>query len=151
MKSLIPWGQSRRNATPARRGDWLDRMWEGPFDSLLPFRGPTLTSRMPSVDVSEGEKEVKVRMEIPGMTEKDIDLTWHDGVLRIRGEKNDEKEEKKKGRYYRECSYGSFCRDVALGKSVDCGKAKAKYKNGVLTVMFPKIESARKAIEVKVD
>lgn len=150
MKSLIPWKVGRHNATPAHSSNWLDRMWDDPFESLLPTLG-TLPKHLPSVDVSEDKKEVKVRAEIPGMSEKDIELTWHNGVLRIRGEKHDEKEEKKKNRYYRECSYGSFCRDIAVGDSVDYSKAKAKYKNGVLSVTLPKSESAQKSIEVKVN
>jgi HSP20 family protein len=103
------------------------------------------------VDVSEDKKEIKVKAEIPGMTEKDIDLTWHDGVLSIRGEKKDEKEEKKQNRYYRECSYGSFCRNINIGTNVDWNKTKAKYKHGVLTVTLPKTETAKKAIEIKVN
>jgi len=84
------------------------------------------------------------------MTDEDITLTWNDGVLRIRGEKRDEKEERKKDRYYRECSYGTFSRDIPLGTSVDWKKAVAKYRNGVLTVTLPRTGETRKAIEVKI-
>jgi HSP20 family protein len=151
MKNLIPWKWGQRNAAPARQDDWFGRVWDNPLDSFFPAVGSSFSSGMPSVDVSEDKKDVTVRAEIPGMTEKDINLTWHDGVLRIRGEKRDEKEEKKKDRYYRECSYGSFARDIALGNAVDFSKAKAKYKHGVLTVALPKVETAAKAIEVRVD
>jgi HSP20 family protein len=84
------------------------------------------------------------------MTEKDIQLTWHDGVLRIRGEKKDEKEERSKDRYYKECSYGSFSRDIPLGAGVDWKNAEAKYRNGVLTVSLPKTGAESKAVEVKI-
>ncbi|MBN1293998.1 MAG: Hsp20/alpha crystallin family protein [Candidatus Latescibacteria bacterium] len=151
MNSLIPWKWGQHNAAPASVNNWFDRIWEDPFDSFLPALGSSFTSKIPSVDVSEDKKEVKVRAEIPGMTEKDIELTWHNGVLRVRGEKQDEKEEKKKNRYYKECSYGSFSRDIYLGESVDYSKAKAKYKNGVLTVTLPKTEATQKSIEVKVE
>lgn len=152
MKSLIPWKRGRQHAAPMVRGnDWFDRVWDDPFDSFLPALRTPVYAAMPSVDVSEDKKEVTVRAEVPGMSEKDIELTWHEGVLRIRGEKKDQKEEKKKDRYYRECSYGSFCRDIALGESVDYSKARAKYKNGVLTVTLPKTETASKAIDIKVN
>jgi HSP20 family protein len=154
MKSLIPWRWSRKSAAPARLNDWFDTAlsaWEDPFKNFFPDFNNLLSTRLPSVDVSESKKEVTVKAEIPGMSEKDIDCTWHDGVLSIRGEKKDEKEEKKKDRYYRECNYGSFCRNINVGKNVDWSNAKAKYKNGVLTVSLPKTESAQKAIEIKVN
>jgi len=131
--------------------DWFDRVWQSPIENaLFPFSG-SRASRLPTVDVAEDKNEVTVRAEVPGMTEKDIDLTWHDGMLNIRGEKKSEKEEKKSGGYYRECSYGSFSRDIPLGDGVDWKGAKAKYKNGVLTVKLPKTESSHKTIEVKVN
>jgi len=150
MNSLIPWKWGQRNAAPAWQNSWFDRIWENPFDSFFPDMSSSFSSAMPAIDVSEDKKEVKVRAEVPGMTEKDIELTWHNGVLRIRGEKHGEREEKKKHRYYKECSYGSFSRDIFIGDSVDYGKAKAKYKNGVLTVTLPKTVSAQKSIEIKV-
>ena len=154
MKSLIPWKWGQKNATPARSNDWFDTAittWEDPFENFFPTLNQSFLKHLPSVDVSEDKKEVKVKAEIPGMTEKDIDLSWHDGELSIRGEKKDEKEEKKKNRYYREFSYGSFCRNINLGNNVDWSNARAKYKNGVLTVTFPKTETAQKAIEIKVN
>jgi len=151
MKSLIPWQWGQKHAAPARNDDWFDRFWEGPFDNLFPALRSPFTTRLPSVDVTEDKKEVKVRAEIPGMNQKDIGLTWHDGVLTIRGEKKDEKEEKSKDRYYRECSYGSFSRDIEIGRNVNWEKAIAKYKNGVLAVSLPKTGASQKAIEVKIE
>ena len=150
MKSLIPWPQGQKHAAPVRRNDWFSRWWNDPFDSVFPALSNQLPARMPSVDISEDKKEVRVRAEIPGMTDKDISLTWHEGVLTIRGEKKAEKEEKKKDHYYRECSYGSFFREIPLGKSVDWKKSTARYKNGVLTVSLPKTGETQKAIEVKI-
>ena len=93
MKSLIPWRQKGNSLVSPWADDWFDRVLESPFRGLAaPFsKGFT---RMPSVDVLEDTNEVTVRAEVPGMTEKDIELTWHDGLLRIRGEKKNEKEEK---------------------------------------------------------
>lgn len=150
MKSLIPWRQGQKHAALARRNSLFGRWWDDPFDGFLPSFKQPFAARMPSVDVSENKKEVRVRVEIPGMTDKDIQLTWHDGVLRIHGEKKDEKEERKKDRYYKECSYGSFSRDIPLAANVDWKSAEAKYRNGVLTVTLPKTGEASKAIEVKI-
>jgi len=150
MKSLIPWRPGQKHASPARLNGWFDRWRNDSFNSFLPAFAQPLFSRPPSVDVSEDKKEVRVRAEIPGMTDKDIQLTWHDGVLRIRGEKRDEKEDRKRDHYYRECSYGSFSRDIPLGNSVDWKNAAAKYRNGVLTVRLPKTAETSKAIEVKI-
>jgi len=152
MKSLIPWKNKQESAAPVAWGDdWFDRVWENPFkDALSPFFGSRFGG-MPTVDVSEDKNEITVRAEVPGMAEKDIDLTWHNGTLRIRGEKKSEKEDKKKGHYYRECSYGSFSRDIPVGDAVDWKGATAKYKNGILTVKMPKTEKSRKTIEVKVN
>jgi len=150
MKSLIPWRPGQKHAAPARRNGWFDRWWNDPGDDFLPSPAQPFSLRVPSVDVSEDKKEVRVSAEVPGMTDKDITLTWNDGVLRIRGEKRDEKEERKKDRYYRECSYGTFSRDIPLGTSVNWKKAVAKYRNGVLTVTLPRTGETRKAIEVKI-
>ncbi len=152
MRSVVPWKWVRRDAAPVTRGeDWFDRLWDTPFDSLFPAVRMPSFSGLPSVDVSETRKEVTVRAEIPGMDREHIQLTWNNGILRISGEKCDKTGKNEKGRYHRECRYGTFSRDVALGKSVDYANAKAKYKNGVLTVRIPKSEAAGKAIEVKVN
>ena len=151
MKSLIPWRKNSNHAAPVQMDHWFDRIWDNPFEDFLPTFSYSSFGSMPSVDVSEGKKEVTVTAEIPGMTEKDIDLTWHNGVLNIRGEKKEEKEDKKKNSYYRECRYGSFSRDIMMNDTVDWSRAKAKYKNGVLSVTMPKAESALKAIEIKVN
>jgi len=108
-------------------------------------------AHLPRVDVTEDKNEVTVKAEIPGMSEKDIECTWHDGVLRIRGEKKCEREDKKSGRQHHECSYGYFSREIPLGDSVDWKSAAAKYKHGVLTVKLPKTEVARKTITVKIN
>jgi len=85
------------------------------------------------------------------MSEKDLTITCHNGMLTIRGEKKQEKEEKGKNRYYRECSYGSFERSVSVGKAAIGEKAKAKYNHGVLTIAIPKKESVIKSIPIQIN
>ncbi|MBI2586074.1 MAG: Hsp20/alpha crystallin family protein [Rhodospirillales bacterium] len=94
----------------------------------------------PRVDVSETEKEIQVTAELPGLQEKDVEVTFADGMLTIAGERKTEKEEKDEDKkyYVKERSYGSFKRMLALGEDVEEGKIKAEFKNGVLTVVLPK-------------
>ena len=151
MKSMIPWRWGRQPQAPDKEiATWSSPLWDDPLAGLFPSLDTFAGCGNLSVDVSEDKREVTVRAEIAGMDEKDVQLTWHDGVLRIHGEKKSEKEDKKKNHYYRECSYGRFSRDIVLGDSVDYTAAKARYRNGVLTVTLPKTEVARKAIEIKV-
>ena len=72
-------------------------------------------------------------------------------TLRIRGEKKSERQEKKKGRRYTECSYGYVARDIPLGDRVDWSGAKANYKHGVLTVRMPKTRHPHETVEIKVN
>lgn len=98
----------------------------------------------PRVDVSETEKEIQVTAELPGLEEKDVEVTYADGMLTIAGERKTEKEEKdeEKKYYVKERSYGSFRRVFALGEDVEEDKIKAEFKNGVLTVVLPKAKEA---------
>jgi HSP20 family protein len=103
------------------------------------------------VDVTDTDKEVKVCAEIPGVDAKDIDVSVEDGRLTIKGEKKCEQEEKEKGQYRMERSYGSFERSIPLPTDVDESKAKAEFKKGVLRLTLPKRPGApprRKKIPV---
>ena len=105
----------------------------------------------PSVDVSETDDEVQVTADLPGLTEKDVEVTLEDGALTIRGEKKEEREEKKRNYHLVERSYGRFERAVALPHGIDPGKVKARFRNGVLHVTLPKTPENRsrsRAIEI---
>lgn len=158
VKSLIPWNRNR-TAPAARYNEEstplvaLHREMNRLFDDF--FRGfdvPT-TSRLgwtgswPSVDVSETDKEVKVVAELPGLEEKDVDVTLREGVLTIKGEKKVENE----GSVYSERWQGSFERSVQLGPEIDPDKVTASFKNGVLTVSLakrPEAQSTAKRIQI---
>ena len=92
----------------------------------------------PAVDIEEKEDHFLVSADLPGVTEKDIEVKVQDGVLLLSGKREMSKEEKTEGGTYRERSYGSFCRTFTLGDGVDAAKIEASYKNGVLTVTLPK-------------
>lgn len=151
LNELAPWNWGRKKESDGALSvqNFLDRFWRGPFDSDLMSLGSFLES--PRVEVNEDEKEVVVRVEMPGMEEKDISVDHYNGTLRIRGEKKNEKNETKKGYHYSECSYGSFNRSVPIPDAVLWDKAKAKYRKGVLHITLPKDEKrSSNRIEINV-
>lgn len=107
---------------------------------------------MPVVDVTETKDEVIVRAEVPGMTKEDISVTLQENVLTLRGEKKQEKTEKEAAFHRMERSYGSFVRSFTLPTLVQADKAKADYKDGVLTITLPKAEEVKpKEISISVN
>jgi HSP20 family protein len=154
MRELIPWKKNNDRLALRRRemdplgelrqeidqifngflGDWTGRI------NLLDRR---LGSFMPEVDVTETGKEVRVTAELPGMEEKDLEVSLIDGALTIRGEKREEHEEEKGDYYHSERQYGAFERIIPLPSEVDADKAKASFKKGVLKITLPKTEEAR--------
>jgi HSP20 family protein len=109
-------------------------------------------SGAPVVDVAEREKDYEITAELPGMDEKDIEVSLSDDVLTIKGEKKEEKEERQKDYHVSERRYGSFQRSLRVPDGVDANKIEAKFKNGVLTLILPKSPEAqkkKKKIEVK--
>lgn len=98
----------------------------------------------PAMDIVEKDKAFEVTAELPGLDAKNIDLELSDGTLTIKGEKQEEKEEKTKDRYVSERRYGSFRRLLQIPDSVDTNKIEANFKSGVLTVTLPKSADAEK-------
>jgi HSP20 family protein len=128
-----------------------------PLGRSLFFAEPLLRQQQrwattPVVDVAESEKAFEITAELPGMDEKNIEVKVADGRLTIKGEKQEEKEEKKKDYYLHERRFGSFERSFEMPESVDPHKIEANFKKGVLTVTLPKKAEAQKPakkIEVK--
>jgi HSP20 family protein len=96
------------------------------------------------MDIVEKDGAFQVTAELPGLDAKDIDVQLANGMLTIKGEKTEEKEEKTKGRYVSERRYGSFRRTLQVPDGVDADKIEASYKSGVLTVTLPKSPEAQK-------
>ncbi len=129
----------------------------GPFSGLgggelAPFTG----AAAPKIDVSESKDAIDVTAELPGVDEKDIDVSLSDGVLTIRGEKKTSRDETDKDKNWHvvERSYGSFTRSIALPFDPDMDKVEAKFENGVLNIKLPKPPEAAKKqqkIEIKKD
>jgi len=137
--------------------DFSGGIWRSPFGRSLfdigPFRRVEAAfGAVPAVDVTETDKGYEITVDLPGMEEKNIDVKVANGILTIKGERQDEKEEKKKDYYVRERSFGSFERSFQVPDGVDADKIDASFKKGVLTVALPKSAAAQKAekkIEVK--
>ena len=109
---------------------------------------------MPKLDVSEGKDALEVTAELPGCSEKDIDVTLSEGVLTIRGEKKSERNETGKDRNWHvvERSYGSFSRSIPLPFAPDPAGVEARFDNGVLHVKLPKppeVAKREKKIEIR--
>ena len=148
------------SAAPARRGlpfsplaelhREVDRLFDEfmgefrPWRSRVGFWGDGEGAVAPKIDVSETDKEVQVTADMPGMDEKDIEVSVDEGRLMVRGEKTEERKEEKDDYRLSERHYGSFQRTFQLPPGVDSEKIDARYKNGVLTLTLPKTEAGQK-------
>jgi HSP20 family protein len=164
LKELIPWKEPsselavRQDATlnpfeQFRRE--MDQMFNG-FLSDWPMRSSLLDRRLaqfiPQIDVDETEKEVRVTAELPGLDEKEVEVTLTQGVLTIKGEKREEHEENKRDFHHSELRYGMFERSIQLPADIDADKAKASFKKGVLRITLPKTaeaQSSRRRIQIE--
>lgn len=118
----------------------------------LPWPREMAGAIAPAVDLAEKDKEYEITAELPGLDEKNIEVKVSNGMLTIKGEKKEEKEEREKDYYLSERRYGSFVRSFQLPAGVDASKIEANFLKGVLTVKLPKTAEAMKSektIEVK--
>lgn len=107
---------------------------------------------IPTVDVVEKEREILVTAELPGLEEKDVEVTVDDNLLTIRGEKKEEHEEEGERHYHVERSFGSFHRQIPLTSPVDREKVKASFRKGVLKIRLRKTEEAQqRTSRIKID
>lgn len=163
MSNKVTRTNERRGSELARRYGWpmspalpemselIDRLFG--FD-VEPFGrlGFSEMEFVPQIEVHENENNIEVTAELPGIEEKDVELTISEGSLVITGEKKEEIEKKEKGYHRTERRYGSFRRMIPLGCEVKEDKAEATYINGILKVLLPKAEKEQKKtkkIEIK--
>jgi HSP20 family protein len=152
ITDLVPWRWGEKRV-PVRRDEenpfyaWqreVDRLFEdfmGSRFGLAPFGGfmERYGAFNPQIDVTENDKEIKVTAELPGLDEKDVEVSLSNGTLTISGEKKAEKEDKAENYYRLERSYGSFQRVIPLSTEVEADKVEAAFKNGVLRITLPKL------------
>ena len=132
---------------------FLDEGWMRPMASSSgvwdsPLFKPTAADmralmESPRTDMSESDKEYELSIELPGMSEKDVEVTVKDNMITLKGEKKSERETKEKDYHIAERSYGSVRRTFSMPADVDAGKVTAKFAKGVLTVHLPKTKEAR--------
>lgn len=137
-----------RDIFAAMRGE-MDRMFER-FEHGFPrlphlFGHQNGTMMVPELDVRDNTTSITIEAELPGVEEKDVTVTLANGVLTIKGEKKQNKEEKSENYYLAERSYGAFERALQLPDSVDDAKIEAKFEKGVLKITATKRPDAIKA------
>ncbi|MBN2581356.1 MAG: Hsp20/alpha crystallin family protein [Pirellulales bacterium] len=157
--NLIPWrNKQREDLVPESPLVTLRTEMDRLFDSFIrePFGAwdwPGFLGGQqgwPAVDVSESEKEILVRAELPGVDPKELDVSVTGNQLILSGEKKEEKETKEQGYYHSEARYGTFRRVIPLPEGADSEKVDAQYAHGVLTLKIAKAPSAAaKRIEIK--
>jgi HSP20 family protein len=134
---MNPWSAFER--LPSLR-DELNRL----FDFALPVRDSGLFSGWtPALDVYDEKDNFVVKAELPGMKKEDIQISLHEGVLTISGERKQERETKEGETFRSERYFGRFQRSVTLPAMVNANAVKATYKDGVLTIDLPKAEEAK--------
>ena len=149
----MKWGITKRQ-DPDQGFDSFRNEISRVFDNFFSVGPSTLFENewLPSINVDEYEKTILVRAEIPGIEEKDLEVTLQNNILTISGEKREEKEEKSKDKktVISERKFGSFSRTITLPESIRSDKVNAKFKNGVLTIELPKDE-AKEPKKVKIN
>jgi HSP20 family protein len=111
-----------------------------------------MASFSPRLDVSETDREYHITAELPGMDEKDVEISLSNNLLILRGEKKDERKDKQKDYFRMERSYGMFERAIPVPEGADLDKCEASFRKGVLTVTIPKspeYQKERKRIPIR--
>lgn len=160
VKDILPWKASsptQRKGKEMTEPFWplhreMDRFFDG-FFSASPVRWGRNEGRfIPSLDVVEKAGEVVVTAELPGLDEKDVDVSIDERMVTIRGEKTEEHEEKDDSFHHVERSFGSFQRHIPLSSPIDRERATASFRKGVLTIRLPKSgEAGRHSRKIKIE
>ncbi|HZV36677.1 MAG TPA: Hsp20/alpha crystallin family protein [Verrucomicrobiae bacterium] len=156
MSNLTRWQRPELAVWPAfdklfGLRDELDRLFENPFGDWT-RNSQLLSVWNPAIDLFEDADTVTVKAELPGMKKEEIEVSLHDGMLSISGERKSEQKYEDAQTHRSERFVGVFQRSITLPAAVKGDQVKAQYKDGILTVTLPKAEEAkRKQIEVKVN
>ncbi len=118
-----------------------------PAFDLEPFWQPDSWVAQPAINLVEHEKAFEMTAELPGLDEKNVEVSVANGVLTVKGQKEEEKVEKKEDFHLRERRFGSFARSIRIPEAVEADKIEAGFKNGVLKVTLPKKAEAQKPVK----
>lgn len=154
MADLDVTPERQRNSEPTRSffhhplvslQNEIDRAFGDFFKNLDMPKLPALSNgtMVPKADFSESDAGYELAVEMPGVLEKDLNVSVKNGVLTVKGEKKSETEEKKKDYYRAERSYGSYYRSMMLPEDADEPKISARYADGVLRIAIPKSPDAK--------
>lgn len=165
INDLVPWNWSKKRVPIRREGrgmlpdnfqdhfDNIHRQWNTLVEDLFAGFMPGTLSRFhsevnsfsPRIDVNESAHELTVIAELPGMSQENVDISLNSDSVVIKGEKLSETNEQEGERSYIERSFGSFERIIPLTSRIDEDRVDAHFKNGVLTIKLPKVESEIKS------
>ncbi|MFO7560421.1 MAG: Hsp20/alpha crystallin family protein [Desulfobacterales bacterium] len=158
LREIIPWKRKKEGIHPQSEkssyglAKHMDDFFEGAFqgDWITPGSFFKRDGLYPQLGVKEEKGKITVEAEMPGVETKDLDVSLDGRVLKIKGEKRKEEEDKSDGHCRYERSYGYYNRSIELPAQVDPSKVEASYKNGVLKIKLKKVkESETKRIEVR--
>ena len=151
MTLLTRWEPFREFSTQQDRMNRMNRLFRESYSAEGPEEALTTTSFAPPVDIYEDEHNITLKLEVPGIDEKDIDVRIENTTLTVHGERKIEKEEKEENFRRVERQYGEFTRSFTLPSSVDPGQVTADYAKGVLKInLAKKAEAKPKQIKVNV-
>jgi HSP20 family protein len=151
MTLLTRWEPFREFSTMQDRMNRMNRLFRESYSPEGPEEALTTTSFAPPVDIYEDEHNITLKLEVPGIDEKDLDVRVENTTLTVHGERKMEKEEKEENFRRVERQYGSFTRSFTLPSSVDSGQVSAHYDKGVLKInLAKKAEATPKQIKVSV-
>ena len=151
MTLLTRWEPVRELSSLQNRLNRMNRLFRESFNSESPEEALTTTNFALPVDIYEDEHTVTLKMEVPGIDEKDIDVKVEGNTLTVHGERKFEKDEKEENYRRIERQYGSFSRSFTLPSSVDPNQVSAHYDKGVLMIdLAKKAEVKPKQIKVNV-
>jgi HSP20 family protein len=151
MTLLTRWEPFREFSITQDRMNRMNRLFRESYIPESPDEALTTTSFAPPVDIYEDEHDITLKLEVPGIDDKDIDVHIENTTLTVHGERKIEKEEKEENFRRVERQYGSFTRSFTLPSSVDSGQVSAHYDKGVLKIkLAKKAEAKPKQIKVNV-
>src|SRR5213592_4576209 len=151
MTVLARWDPFREFSTMQDRMNRMNRLFRESYSPEGPEEALTTTSFAPPVDVYEDEHSITLKIEVPGIDEKDIDVRIENNTLTVHGERKFEKEEKEENFRRVERQYGSFTRSFTLPTTVDAENIQANYDKGILKIeLAKKAEAKPKQIKVNI-
>src|SRR6202171_5946182 len=151
MTVLTRWEPFREYSTMQNRINHMNRLFRESYSPAAPEEALTTTNFAPPADIYEDEHNITLKIDVPGIDEKDIDVRIENNTLTVHGERKFEKEEKEENYRRVERRYGSFTRTFTLPNTVDTESVSANYEKGVLKIkLAKKAEAKPKQIKVNV-